>query len=191
MAKVSFSNNGQVFYTTLKKAVDQYFTDNKIKKTGDWRLYIKAMIFLPLAVAMYFFFLYGTYSAIAGILLSVVFGLVLSCIAFNVMHDANHGSFSTRKWVNELMGYTMNILGSDAFIWKMKHNILHHTYTNVDGLDDDMSKSPILRMSPDTALGACSPVPIHLHVPDLFHQYHPLGVPDGYGKIFHPEDHCH
>ncbi len=134
MAKVSFSNNGQVFYTTLKKAVDQYFTENNIKKTGDWRLYIKALIFIPLAFVMYFFFLYGTYSAFAGIVLSAVFGLVLSCIAFNVMHDANHGSFSSKKWVNELMGYTMNILGSDAYIWKMKHNILHHTYTNVDGL---------------------------------------------------------
>jgi len=148
MAKVSFSNNGQVFYTTLKKAVDQYFTENNIKKTGDWRLYLKAFILLPLSVAMYFFILYGSYSAIAGLLLAVGFGLVLSFIAFNVMHDANHGSFSTKKWVNELMGYTMNVLGSDAFIWKMKHNILHHTYTNVDGLDDDMSKSPILRMSP-------------------------------------------
>jgi Fatty acid desaturase len=180
MAKVSFSNNGQLFYTTLKKAVDQYFSENKIKKTGDWRLYIKALIFLPLAVAMYFFILYGTYSAFAGIMLSIGFGLVLSFIAFNVMHDANHGSFSTRKWVNEMMGYTMNILGSDAYIWKMKHNILHHTYTNVDGLDDDMSKSPILRMSPTQRW-----------VPDLFCQHHLMGVPDGYGKVFYPEDHCY
>jgi linoleoyl-CoA desaturase len=148
MAKVSFSNKGQEFFISLKKTVDQYFTDNSIKKTGDWRLYIKAFIFIPLAVAIYFFLLYGNYPALAGMLLSAVFGIVLSCIAFNVMHDANHGSFSSRKWVNELMGYTMNILGSDAYIWKMKHNILHHTYTNVDGLDDDMTKSPILRMSP-------------------------------------------
>ena len=39
----------------------------------------------------------------------------------------------------------MNALGSNAFIWKIKHNIIHHTYTNIDGIDDDIAKSPVLR----------------------------------------------
>jgi linoleoyl-CoA desaturase len=42
----------------------------------------------------------------------------------------------------------MNALGSNAFIWKIKHNVVHHTYTNVDGLDDDIAKSPVLRLCP-------------------------------------------
>ena len=36
-------------------------------------------------------------------------------------------------------------MGSHDFIWKFKHNTLHHTWTNVDGLDDDIAKAPILR----------------------------------------------
>jgi len=62
------------------------------------------------------------------------------------MHDANHGSYSSRKWVNELLGLTLNALGGNNFIWKQKHNIIHHTYTNIDGIDDDIAKSPFIRM---------------------------------------------
>jgi linoleoyl-CoA desaturase len=61
------------------------------------------------------------------------------------MHDACHGSYSSKKWVNELLSLTMNALGSNAYIWKIKHNVVHHTYTNIDGIDDDIAKSPVLR----------------------------------------------
>ncbi|MGZ5191382.1 MAG: fatty acid desaturase family protein [Flavisolibacter sp.] len=148
MAKISFNNNGQVFYSSLKKSVDQYFSSNGIKKTGNWKLYAKALILIPLSVVIYIFLLSGTYTAITGILLSFVVGFSLVSIAFNVMHDACHGSYSSKKWVNELLGLTMNALGSNAFIWKIKHNVVHHTYTNVDGLDDDIIKTPVLRLCP-------------------------------------------
>jgi linoleoyl-CoA desaturase len=148
MAKVSFNNNQRVFYSSLKSSVDQYFKSNGIKKTGNWKLYSKALILFPLAIGLYVFFLFGTYSALAGILLSVVMGLTLVSIAFNVMHDACHGSYSSKKWVNDLLSLTMNALGSNAYIWKIKHNVVHHTYTNIDGLDDDIAKSPVLRHCP-------------------------------------------
>ena len=61
------------------------------------------------------------------------------------MHDACHGSYSSKKWVNETFGHSLNALGGNAFIWKFKHNIIHHTYTNVDGVDDDIAKSPLMR----------------------------------------------
>lgn len=148
MAKVSFNNNERVFYPSLKKAVDAYFKTNNLKKTGNWKLYSKALILMPLAIAVYLFLLLGTYAPIVGILLCIVLGFALVSIAFNVMHDACHGSYSSRKWVNETMSLTMNALGSNAFIWKIKHNVIHHTYTNVDGIDDDIAKSPVLRHCP-------------------------------------------
>ncbi|HZF63906.1 MAG TPA: acyl-CoA desaturase [Chitinophagaceae bacterium] len=148
MSKVSFNNNGQQFYVSVKKSVDQYFKAKGIKKTGNWQLYSKALILIPLALGIYIFLLAGTYSALGGIILSALLGFTLVSIAFNVMHDACHGSYSSRKWVNELMSLTMNALGSNAFIWKIKHNIIHHTYTNVDGIDDDIAKSPVLRLCP-------------------------------------------
>jgi len=148
MAKVSFNNNKQVFYSTLKKSVDQYFTSNNLKKTGNWKLYLKTVILIPLALLIYVILLFMDYSAWVGASLSILLGLTLVSIAFNIMHDACHGSYSSRKWVNELMGLTMNALGANAYIWKIKHNVVHHTYTNVDGIDDDIAKSPVLRHCP-------------------------------------------
>ncbi|HEY4108127.1 acyl-CoA desaturase [Puia sp.] len=80
------------------------------------------------------------------ILASLFLGFALASIGFNVMHDANHGSYSSRKWVNKTLGLTLNALGGNSFIWKQKHNIIHHTYTNIEGIDDDIAKSPFIRM---------------------------------------------
>ena len=146
MAKVSFNNKGQVFYTSLKKSVDQYFQLKGLNRTGNWKLYSKTAILIPLSLVIYIFLLSGSYLAITGIFLSAILGLALVSTAFNVMHDACHGSYSSKKWVNDILSLTMNALGSDASIWKIKHNVVHHTYTNVDGIDDDIAKSPVLRL---------------------------------------------
>ena len=64
-----------------------------------------------------------------------------------LMHDGAHGSFSKYKWVNLLAAFSLNILGGNSFMWNMKHNVIHHAYTNVDGVDDDIDIQPWLRMS--------------------------------------------
>lgn len=148
MAKVSFNNKEQLFFSSVKKSVDEYFKTHQLKRTGNYSLYIKAIVLIPLAISIYLFLLFGSYSAFAAIILCIVMGLTLVSIAFNVMHDACHGSYSRKRWVNELLGLTMNALGSNAYIWKVKHNVVHHTYTNVDGIDDDIIKSPLLRLCP-------------------------------------------
>ena len=79
-------------------------------------------------------------------LLSCVLGITMASIGFNVMHDANHGSYSSNEKVNNLLGLSLNALGGNSFIWKFKHNIIHHTYPNVDGMDDDIAKSPFIRL---------------------------------------------
>ena len=147
MPKVSFNNSNPLFFTDLKKSVDDYFLSNKIKKTGDYRLHLKTVILISAAVALYLLLLFQFQylSSSLAVFFSAVLGFILACIGFNVMHDACHGSYSSRKWINELLGYTLNALGGNAFIWKFKHNIIHHTYTNVDGVDDDIAKSPLMR----------------------------------------------
>jgi len=148
MSKIKFNNSDQSFMQSVKRSVDEYFISKRIKKTGNWKLYSKALILVPAALAIYIYLLSANYNLIGGILLSAMLGLTMVCIAFNVMHDACHGSYSGKKWVNELLGYSMNALGSNAFIWKIKHNIIHHTYTNIDGVDDDLSNGPLLRLCP-------------------------------------------
>jgi linoleoyl-CoA desaturase len=145
MPKITFNNSNNTFFQSVRKSVDAYFKTHQLKRTGNWKLHLKAWILIPAAIGIYLFLLLGHYTWLPGTLASVLFGLTLVCIAFNVMHDACHNSFSEKKWVNNLMGLSMNALGSNAFIWKVKHNIIHHTYTNIDGIDDDIAKSPVLR----------------------------------------------
>lgn len=145
MAKATFNNSNNLFYQSLKTAVDQYFEQAKMKKTGDWRLFIKTIILVSSAIAIYTTLIFFHPPTILAIGLSALLGYNMACIGFSVMHDANHGSYSTRKWLNDGLGLSMNAMGASAYFWKQKHNILHHTYTNVDGLDDDIAKSPVIR----------------------------------------------
>lgn len=145
MSKVTFNNKNSVFYDSLKASVEQYFRKNNIRTTGNFKLYLKALILIPAAIAIYFAVLFLNIPAVISLFLCGVFGFTLACIGFNVMHDACHGSYSAKKWINYMMGLSLNCLGGNSFIWKMKHNIIHHTYPNVDGVDDDIAKMPIIR----------------------------------------------
>ncbi len=145
MPKLTFSNTNNEFFVSLKKAVDEYFAEKQIKKTGDWRLFLKTIILILSAVTIYCVLMIVKPDALIALLLCALLGYNLACIGFSIMHDANHGSYSTKPWLNDLLGLSMNFMGASSFFWKQKHNIIHHTYTNVDGLDDDIAKSPIIR----------------------------------------------
>jgi linoleoyl-CoA desaturase len=145
MYKVSFNNRDNSFRQELKSSVDRYFSVNLVKKTGNWKLYVKALTLVPAAIALYLILLNVHLDPLPGILISGLLGFVLASIGFNIMHDACHGSYSGKSWINRVMGLSLNLLGGNAFIWKFKHNIIHHTYTNIDGIDDDIAKSPVMR----------------------------------------------
>ncbi len=81
-------------------------------------------------------------------LLYLISGLGMAGIGMGVMHDAIHGSYSKSGRVNRYLGYTMNLIGANAAVWKIQHNVLHHTYTNIDHADDDLNVPFFLRFSP-------------------------------------------
>jgi linoleoyl-CoA desaturase len=145
MAKITFSNKNNEFYQSLKTSVDEYFETKGIKKTGDWRLYIKTFILVGVAAATYFTIMLVPMSTLLTYTLCALLGYTFACVGFSVMHDANHGSYSTKPMLNDFLGLSMNFMGANSYFWKQKHNIIHHTYTNVDGIDDDIAKSPIIR----------------------------------------------
>ena len=145
MYKVTFNNKSHEFFDALKASVDKYFQETGQKKTGNWKLYLKTAILVPSAIAMYVLLLTVPMHWAAALAICGVLGFVLATIGFNVMHDACHGSYSTRSWVNDFWGLSNNALGGNAFLWKLKHNIVHHTYTNIDGVDDDINNMPFMR----------------------------------------------
>lgn len=148
LATVRFSRPQGEFFQTLRSSVDAYFVENKIKESGNATLYWKAAIIITLYIATYATILALPIPGWSALLLCAFLGFLQALVGFNIMHDACHDSFSTKKNINFFFGLSMNALGSDAFMWRQKHNVVHHTYTNVEGVDDDIAKSPLLRMCP-------------------------------------------
>lgn len=87
-------------------------------------------------------------SLVLSFSLSALTGVFLAGIGMSVMHDANHGAYSSNDNVNRWIGYSLNLLGGMVMNWKMQHNVLHHTYTNISGLDEDIDTKLALKLSP-------------------------------------------
>jgi linoleoyl-CoA desaturase len=47
-----------------------------------------------------------------------------------------------------MAGYTGDLLGASSWIWRFKHNHLHHGNTNVVGVDADIDQAPFARLTP-------------------------------------------
>ena len=149
MQRVSFDNKNSVFFNALKEKVDGYFKSNNIKETGNYKLYIKTILLAIAAVSFYTILVFFTPNAWISVTLCILLGITLAGIGFNVMHDGAHGSFSTKTWVNELMGYSLNLMGGSVYLWKYKHNVNHHSFTNIEGMDDDIDIKPWIRVHDD------------------------------------------
>lgn len=147
MTSLSHNNAQRPLQTALSQAINAYFNDNNIAKTGNKALFKKALIILSLFSASYigFYLVPEPYSW----LIWAFHGLMTALVGFNIMHDGAHGSFSKNKRLNSLAAHTFNIIGSNAFYWKQKHNLNHHPYTNVAAADEDIESFGLIRMSPD------------------------------------------
>ena len=138
------------FFTVLKTRVDKYFNDNGMSKHANATMVIKTMVLLSGYILPFFALLYFTPSLGFSMMLWFIMGLSLAGIGMSVMHDANHGAYSSNKTVNFLMGHTLNLVGGSVFNWKLQHNILHHTYTNITHIDEDIEDRLVLKFSPHT-----------------------------------------
>ena len=147
MATPKFMKGKGDFHLVLKDRVNQYFAEQKRPMTGNFSLLFKATIFSVLYLAIYIHLLFFTPLTWIAIPECVIFGLLTAAIGFNVMHDGAHGSFSKYKFLNKAAGSSLNFLGGSAIMWNMKHNIIHHTYTNIDGIDDDIEARPWMRFA--------------------------------------------
>ncbi len=147
MANPKFKQGKGEFHLELKNRVNQYFTEKQRPMTGNTALLFKALLFCVGYIIIYVHLVFFTPPVWLAIPECVLFGGLTAAIGFNVMHDGAHGSFSSSKVLNKMAGFSLNFLGASAIMWNMKHNIIHHTYTNIDGVDDDIEARPWLRFA--------------------------------------------
>lgn len=149
---LTFARTQTEFSATLQKRVNAYFKQNNIKRHGNSEMIFKSIFMFTLYFGPYMLILSGLITNPWLMLIPVfVMGFGLAGIGLSVMHDANHGAYSDKAWVNSLMGYSINLIGANAFAWKIQHNVLHHTYTNVHEHDEDISPRGVLRLSPHSS----------------------------------------
>ena len=134
------------FHNELKKRINEYFKSKGKATTGNFKLHFKAILLITSLLGVYTHIVFFTPHGFWAILECVLLGCITAAIGFNVMHDGAHGSFSRYKWINSLASNFANFLGASQHMWKTKHNIIHHTYTNIHGVDDDIEARPFLRL---------------------------------------------
>jgi linoleoyl-CoA desaturase len=146
---LKFAKGNSEFFGTLSQRVNAYFKLNSIERTANVEMVVKTTFMFTLYFAPYLLMITGVVSNLWAMFgLCLVMGLGVAGIGLSVMHDANHGSYSPKAWVNNLLGISLNLVGGHALNWKVQHNVLHHTFTNVHDVDEDISPRGILRMAP-------------------------------------------
>jgi linoleoyl-CoA desaturase len=136
------------FHATVKRRVEQYFADRRLATTGDWRLFVKTGVILAWIAGSYALLVFGVTSWLGALLAGVALAQGLALAGFNIMHDGAHESYARRPIINRLMGGMLNVLGGSQLVWRHKHNRLHHVYTNIHPLDNDLETSGLLRLHP-------------------------------------------
>ena len=146
---IRFSSGKPEFYSTLNQRVNEYFKSRNLSRTGNSEMIVKTVFMFSLYVVPYILMITGVVTGIWMMFgLCLVMGVAIGGIGLSVMHDANHGAYSQRQWINNLLGLSLNVVGGNAFNWKVQHNVLHHTYTNIHEVDEDISPRGVLRLCP-------------------------------------------
>lgn len=149
-----FNNSNRQFYSELKKRVDGYFKENNLSKNGNFNMYLKTVVMFLAYLIPYVFLVTGFFSSpLVWLLLTVLMGFAMAGIGLCVMHDANHGSYSRFTRFNKLLGYfSIGLLGGYSINWRIQHNVIHHTYTNVHEHDEDIAPPGFMRFEPHSKI---------------------------------------
>ena len=139
----------QSFSRVLTQRINQYFKDNELSKKANAKMVTKTVFMLALYLVPYVLMLTLSVNAWGVILAYFVMGLGMSGVGMGVMHDAVHGAYHQKPKVNSWIGSVMYLICGNVATWKVQHNVLHHTYTNIQGMDDDLETKGLIRLHPE------------------------------------------
>jgi linoleoyl-CoA desaturase len=146
---ISFAAVQKDFFSVLNQRIQQHFKQSGTSRYANTEMVVKTMFMFALYTVPYALIVAGVPSSFGGLLLLyAIMGIGLAGIGLSVMHDANHGAYSRKQWVNQALGYSLNVIGGHALTWKIQHNVLHHTFTNIHEADEDISPRGVLRLAP-------------------------------------------
>lgn len=145
--RVRFVKN-EGFLRTLRGRIDGYFEETGQSKRDLPRMYFKTFVIMTWTVASYVLLVFFATTFWQAALAITSLALAMCAVGFNIQHDGGHGAYSDKKWVNNMMAMTLDMLGGSSYVWKRKHNQLHHSFTNIAGHDEDIEVGILGRLSP-------------------------------------------
>lgn len=141
------SKNNSAFFEVLNGKVDNYFSTNNISRFADTSVLLKGAFLVCVFLVSYFLLLFVDFGDTASILLLVTAGFSSVMIVFNLVHDASHKVLFEKKSLNRSVAYLGDLLGMNSYIWNIRHNMQHHSFTNVAGGDILLDAIPLVRIS--------------------------------------------
>jgi linoleoyl-CoA desaturase len=145
--KIRFAS-ASTFHADLKRRVEGWFERSGRSQKANGAMRLKTGAVFAWAAASWGLLVFAPVGPWLATLLALSLGFALAGIGFNVMHDANHGSYSRHPRVNGALAFTSDLLGASSWLWRQKHNVLHHTFANVAGMDPDVEAGAFLRLTP-------------------------------------------
>lgn len=141
-------HDGDRFVEDVKQGMAAYFQSTGLSKNANTAMVMKTVILMAAFWVPYALILSNTLGGWTMIGLCLVMGVAMAGLGFSVAHDALHGAYSDNQKINNVLGLTFDVLGANSYMWKITHNVIHHTYTNIHPIDEDLEVSPLLRLSP-------------------------------------------
>jgi linoleoyl-CoA desaturase len=137
------------FSRDLEAAANAYFVKLGRSRRDVPSMYLKSGVILIWFLASWAVLVFVASGALQGALSAISLGLSIAGVGMSVQHDANHGAYSKHVWINRVFGSSLDVMGVCSFIWRPKHNVFHHTFTNVEGVDFDLDFGALARLSPE------------------------------------------
>jgi linoleoyl-CoA desaturase len=148
-AHVRFApTSSSAFATEVRRDVKGYFESRGLSDKGDARVWVRAVAVTAMVFLPYGLILGLGLTGWTGLALCFVMGAGMAGMGFALAHDGQHATMSERPFWNRLAGLTFDVMGVSGYFWRLTHNRIHHMFTNMPGLDEDIEVTPIVRMSP-------------------------------------------
>lgn len=137
------------FMKTLHERVNAFFTAGGNMRKANGSIVIKTLVLFTVYVSLYLLLvLTSNVNSLLSWFGWALMGILLGLIGMNVLHDKVHGSYTQRKVGQLLLEIPILLIGAESKIWQIEHNHIHHNYTNVDGVDQDINPRFLFRFSP-------------------------------------------
>ncbi|PHX96530.1 MAG: linoleoyl-CoA desaturase [Gemmatimonadetes bacterium] len=136
------------FRKELHARVDAYLGSCGRRVRAPFAMYRKSLVIIAWMAVSYIGLVFYSTNWWQFALFAISLSLAAAGMSFNIPHDASHGSYSTNPKFNRAMAFAFDIMGASSYLWHWKHNVFHHGFTNIPGVDDDINLAGIGRMAP-------------------------------------------